>query len=108
MVGLTGRDITCAWSSDAYGVLHFELLAGGSWGVAGMSPVSPGDATYGRTPYLPIEVPGVTSTKASCGSGTCDAFLTVGTSAVEIVYNDPGTAKNPALLAALAKVIASS
>ena len=108
LLGLRDRYDSCHWVDDTYGTVDFDLLAGGSWAVATMNPVASGDADYGRVPYVAIQVPGVTSAQASCDGTTCDAYLAVGTSAVEIVYDDPGEAKNPALLAALAKAVAAS
>jgi hypothetical protein len=107
-VGLDGNDFSCDWSSGTYGSQHYELLAGGSWALSKLDPIPPADAIYGTNPYVPLTIPGVASARVSCGDGTCDAFLAVGTSAVEIVYNDPGAARNPALLAALAAAIAAS
>jgi hypothetical protein len=107
-VGLVGSYAECGWHSSSYGYLNVSLLAGGSWALPTLAPQAPGDADYGTAPYVSVPAQGVTSDKVSCADGTCDAFLAVGTSAVEILYNDPGVAKNPTVLAAFAKVIAAS
>jgi hypothetical protein len=107
-IGLTGRDVLCAWNSAPYGSQNYELLAGGSWALPKLTPVPPADADYGSNPYVPMTVAGATSAKASCGGGTCDAYLAIGPSLVEIVYDDPGAAKSSSLLEALANAVASS
>jgi hypothetical protein len=104
-IGGSGRLYSCEWNSTTYGERDFDLLSGGSWAVSRLKPVSPNDADYGRVAYLPITVPGVPAALASCDGSTCDAYLAVGTSAVEAVYPDPGATKNPGLLAALATAI---
>jgi hypothetical protein len=106
-IGRVGREVTCDWAGNDKRV-DLELLAGGSWAISRMKPVGPVDAAWGRTPYRPLSVSGASAAVASCDGETCDAYLAVRTSAVEIVYPDPGTAKNPAVLAAFAAAIASS
>jgi VCBS repeat-containing protein len=107
-IGLVGRNVSCSWHGGTYGSLVIALLAGGSWALPNLVPRAPADAAYGTSPYLSLSVAGATSPKVSCGGGTCDAFLAVGTTAVEIVYVDPGTSKNPGVLAAFAKDIRTS
>jgi hypothetical protein len=106
VIGLAGRDLACKWNSAVYTEVNFDLMTGGSWGVAGMAPVPANDADYGRTPYVAMKVPGTSSAKASCDGRTCDAYLGVGTYAAELVFDDSGAAKNLALLSAAAKAIA--
>jgi hypothetical protein len=107
-IGRVGRGSLCEWAGNDKTV-EVELLAGGSWAISRMKPVGPSDTTLGRTtPYLPLSVPGAGAAVAACDGEDCDAYLAVGTTAVEILYHDPGTGKNPAMLAAFAAAIAST
>jgi hypothetical protein len=105
-VGLVGPSARCAWSSKSYGYFEVYSVAGGSWAFPAISPVMTGDSVFAGKPYVPLVVPGATSTKVACVGGLCEAFLAAGTTAVEIDYNDPGTGENAALLGSLAKTIA--
>jgi len=53
-------------------------------------------------------VAGTTSAKEACVGDGCDAFLAVGSSAVEVAYNDPGVTMRASVLAAFAKALATS
>jgi hypothetical protein len=105
-IGLVGRAARCMWSDPQGGEVDIDLLAGGSWAFPGFAPIAPGDSIIRS--YAPMTVPGVSSALVGCAGGGCDAYLVVGSTAVEINYNDPGAARNPALLAALAAAIAAS
>jgi hypothetical protein len=107
-VGLDGPSARCAWNSKSYGYLELYLLGGGSWGLPAISPAKSGDSPLAGKAYASMTVAGATSAKMACAEGFCDAYLAVGTSAVEISYNDPGAAKNPVELGAFAKAIAAS
>jgi hypothetical protein len=105
-IGLVGRDARCMWSDPQGGAVDIELLAGGSWVFPGFAPIAPGDSIIRS--YAPMTVPGASSAVMGSGEGSCEAYLAVGTTAVEISMNDLGATRNIAALAAFAKAIAAS
>ncbi|HMH59126.1 MAG TPA: hypothetical protein VK537_08095 [Galbitalea sp.] len=100
------RDVGCMWTDPAEGYIGFDLLAGGSWVFPGWEPTPASDAVVDS--YAPVTVPGASSALMGSGGGACEAYLAVGTTAVEISMNDLGTAKNIAALSAFATAIAAS
>jgi hypothetical protein len=102
-IGLVGPYAACDWNSKSYGYLQVRLLAGGSWAFPSFTPVPTGDSSFTAKDYSALTVAGTTSAKEACLRGGCDAFLAVGSSAVEVAYNDPGVAKRASVLAAFAK-----
>lgn len=107
-IGLVGPYAACDWNSKSYGYLRIRLLAGGSWAFPSFAPVPTGDSGFTAQDYSALTVAGTTSAKEACASGECDAFLAVGSSAVEVAYNDPGVTKRASVLAAFAKDLAVS
>jgi hypothetical protein len=105
-IALEGRDIDCMWSDPAEGSVYVELLAGGSWVFPGWKPTPAIDSVVDS--YAPVTVPGASSAVMGTGEGSCEAYLAVGTTTVDISMNDLGTAKNITALAAFAKAIAAS
>ncbi|HWH25448.1 MAG TPA: hypothetical protein VNT53_02225 [Pseudolysinimonas sp.] len=107
-IGLVGPYASCDWNGKSYGYLQIRLLAGGSWAFPSFAPVPTGDSIFTAQDYSAIAVAGSTSAKEACVSGGCHAFLAVGSSAVEVAYNDPGVAKRASVLAAFAKALTAS
>jgi hypothetical protein len=107
-IGLVGPYAACNWRSKSDGYLQIRLLAGGSWAFPSFAPLPTGDSSFTAQDYSALTVAGTTSVKEACLSGTCDAFLAVGSSAVEVTYNDPGVAKRPSVLSAFATALAAS
>ena len=107
-IGLVGPYAACDWGSNSYGYLQIRLLAGGSWAFPSFAPVPIGDSSFAAQDYSVLTVAGTTSAKVACVGGGCDAFLAVGSSAVEVAYNDPGVTKRASVLAAFAKALATS
>jgi hypothetical protein len=107
-IGLVGPYAACNWTSESYGYLQVRLLAGGSWAFPSFAPAPIGETPITAQDYSALTVAGTTSAKGACVSGECDAFLAIGSSAVEVAYNDPGVAKRAAVLAALAKALTQS
>jgi hypothetical protein len=107
-IGLVGVYAACDWNSKSYGHLEIRLLAGGSWAFPSFAPVPIGDSSFTAQDYSALTVTGTASAKEACVNGGCDAFLAVGSSAVEVAYKDPGVAKRASVLAAFAKALAKS
>jgi hypothetical protein len=103
---LDGHDVYCLWSDSKEGSASVELLASGSWIFPGFAPVAAGDSIVQS--YAPVAVPGASSALMGCGQGGCEAYLAVGTTAVDISMVDLGTAKDIVALAAFAEAIAAS
>ena len=104
-IGLVGPYAACDWNSKSHGYLQIRLLAGGSWAFPSFAPVPTGDSISTAQDYSALTVAGTTSAKVACVSGGCDAFLAVGSSAVEVAYKDPGVGKRASVLAAFAKAL---
>lgn len=107
-IGLVGPYAACTWNSSSYGYLQISLLAGGSWAFPSFAPVPIGDSVFVAQDYLTLTVAGASSAKVACVSGACDAFLAVGSTAVEVEFKDPGVARRSSVLAAIANAIATS
>jgi hypothetical protein len=104
-IGLDGRDVLCYWTSPTAGSVDVELLAGGSWAIPEFKPVF-GDSFVQSA--SPVTVPGASSSLLGCDSGFCAAFLAVGTTAVELDFDDLGAGKDIPALTAFAKAIAAT
>jgi hypothetical protein len=107
-IGLVGPYAACNWTSKSYGYLQVRLLAGGAWAFPAFAPAPIGDSPITAQDYSALTVAGTTSAIGACVSGECDTFLAIGSSAVEVAYDDPGVAKRAAVLAALAKALTQS
>jgi hypothetical protein len=107
-VGLVRPYARCYWNTPSYGYVWVDLLGGGSWAIPTLSPVATGDSPFAGQTYTPLAVAGATSAKAACTQGACNAYLAVGTTAVNVSWADLGTAKNIAALGAFAKAVAAS
>jgi len=106
-VGLAGHYAACRWDTPSTSGVYFSLLAGGAWAMDSIKPTPPGDS--GIEPnYGTLAVPGASKTLQACGEDECDAYLAVGTTLVEVQFNDPGAARRASVLGALATIIAAS
>lgn len=104
-IGLVGPYAACNWRSKTNGYVQVKVLAGGSWAFPAFVPIPTGDSGYTEKDFSTLTVAGTTSAKAACVDGGCDAFLAVGSSAVEVAFNDPGVARRATTLAAFAKAM---
>lgn len=107
-IGLVGPHAACNWDSSTSQDLYVRLLAGGSWAFPAFTPSPTGDAGFRASDYSALSVAGAKSVKEACVNGACDAFLAVGSTAVQVTYNDPGAAKRASVLAAFVTALAAS
>jgi hypothetical protein len=107
-LAIVGTTATCRWM-DFKGKaesLDIVLLAGGSWVNPGFTPKAFADG-YVRS-FVPATVTGASSAYLGCALDYCDAYMTVGTSLVQVDFSGRGKSKNVAALASLAAAIAAS
>ncbi|HEY0253829.1 MAG TPA: hypothetical protein VGC41_20000 [Kofleriaceae bacterium] len=103
---------TCGWQLSPPGVagtanvtdVSISTLAGGGWVLPQLEAAPPTQWYVGR--YAPVTIPGATGGVLACNNADCNAILEVGTSAVSVGFDDVGSARNKAYLAALVKELA--
>lgn len=106
-VGLVGPYASCRWFGTSEGSVEISLLAGGAWVFPGFTPVEVADSTIQT--FVPGSVPGASAAElGNCGDGGCEAYLAVGTTLVNLYFDDQGTTKDSAILSAFVKAIAAS
>jgi len=106
-IGQQGTTAGCYWTpGSGRADVVLKMLAGGSWAFGTLKPRPIGDSDI-RGPYARATIPGASDALIACGGSGCDAYLAIGTTAVEIL-TDRGLAASKTELAGLARLIAAS
>ena len=107
-VATIGKTASCTWNDSKKKAESFtiELLAGGSWVYPGFKTTPYADGEV-RT-FSSVQIPGTGGADLGCAESACESTFAVGSTLVNVDFNDLGSAKNKTALASLAAAIAAS
>jgi hypothetical protein len=91
--------VTCEWLDKSGRFVSVSVLKSGAWAFPGLLAHLPTAEYVGK--YAPVSISGADSALYACGAQECDFLLAVGSNAIDIWFDDQGTAKDKAAVTSL-------